>query len=80
MTELITLYDVNYLVQKVDYKSFNLPFKGEKGSVIKEAVAIDIDLPLFWGNSTIKYVVWCPDLLHNTDGKRFCNTLQKCGC
>ena len=33
----------------------------KNGCVIKEAVAntkkIDIDLPLFWGNSTIKYVV-----------------------
>ena len=41
---------------------------------------IDIDLPLFWGNSTIKYVVWCPDWLHSTDGRRFYNRLQKCGC
>ena len=33
--------------------------------VIKEAVGnkkkIDIDLTLFLGKSTIKYVVWCPD-------------------
>ena len=31
--------------------------------VIKEAVANekDIDLTLFWGNSTIKYVVWRPN-------------------
>ena len=56
----------------------------KKGCVIKEAVAnkkkIDIDLPLFWGNSTIRYVVWCPDQLHNDDGRSFYKKLQKCGC
>ena len=44
--------------------SFNLPLKGKKDCVIKEAVAnknLDIVLPLFWANSTIKYVAWCPD-------------------
>ena len=40
---------------------------------------IDIDLPLFLGNSTMKYVVWYPNYLHNTDERRFYNTLQKCG-
>ena len=28
---------------------------------------IDIDLPLFLGSSVMKYVVWCPNYLHNTD-------------
>ena len=39
--------------------SSNLPFKGKKDCVIKEAVAnknLDIVLPPFWGNSSIKYV------------------------
>ena len=25
-------------------------------------------------------MIWCPDYLHNTDGRLFYNILQKCGC
>ena len=54
--------------------SFNLPLKGKQTVANKRK--IDIDLPLFWGSSTIKYVVWCSDLLHNTDRRHFYDTLQ----
>ena len=68
----------------VGIKFGKVAFKLKKGCVIKQTVAnkkkIDIDLALFWGNSTIKYMIWCPDYLHNTDGRRCYNTLQKCGC
>ena len=55
--------------------SFNI--SKENIDVIKETVAnkgkIDIDLPLFGSSSMVKHVLWCPEWLHNTDGRSVYN-------